>query len=473
MLKNTVDGDEGCPWIASRTGEKRARIAWAFMGGAGHKLKGAREVALVVLYRVELQGSYADKVLDGLLKRHSLPQRDRALATELAFGTLRWRGKIDWALGQLLKGGIEELSPWIRNILRLGAYQLMFCDKIPSFAAVSESVELAKKYGHTGVAALVNGVLRKVKKEVPQLPAGDIESLAVNYSHPSWMVRRWVSRLGALETEELLKANNQVPPVSLRANALRVSREELLSLLEGEELSSASGKFSQSSVRVEGNPLSSNCYRQGLFQVQDEGATLVGELLAPQPDEVVVDLCSAPGGKATHLAELMGNRGLVLAVDINRARLSLVSENCKRLGVGIVRGVVADGRDFSLRTQVDRVLIDAPCSNLGVLRRRPDLRWRIKEEEIGELVRLQRALLEGGSTLLREGGILVYSTCTLEPEENEQTVLSLLDSRPEFALEDGRGFVPREVVNGRGWLMTLPHVHGLDGGFAARMRKAC
>ncbi len=433
--------------------------------------KSAREIALLVLHRVETEGSWADRVLDALLRKHSLPRRERALATELSFGTLRWRGKIDWILRQLVKGGIEPLTPWIRNILRLGAYQLIFCDKIPSFAAVSESVELAKKYGHSGVASLVNGVLRRVEKVSPPLPEETAESLAVSYSHPLWLVRRWVARWGPAETEEVLKANNQVPPVSVRVNALKVTREELEERLLEEGLSPVRGRFSPTSLRIAGSPLSSRSYQEGLFQVQDEGETLVGELLDPRPGDVIVDLCSAPGGKTTHLAELMGNRGLIAAVDVNRARLELVMENCRRLGIDIVSGVVADGRRFYVREKVDRVLVDAPCSNLGVLRRRVDLRWRMREEEIGQLVQLQRALLETGSGLVKRGGVLVYSTCTLEPEENEETVLGFLRSHPEFSAEQGTPFLPSEVVDKDGWLRALPWIHSLDGAFAARLRR--
>ncbi len=434
-------------------------------------MRGAREIALLVLYRVEKDGSYADRVLDSLLEETALSEKDRALATELAYGTIRWRGKLDWVLDQLVKGGLGKLTPWIRNILRLGAYQLIFSDRIPAFAAVSESVELAKRYGHLGVAALVNGVLRRVGKKTPPLPKGEAESMAVSHSHPSWMVERWVGRWGIAQTEEILKANNQVPPISVRTNTLNVTREELERSLRDEGFSPAKGSFSPVSLMIEGKPSSSAAHQEGLFQVQDEGATLVGHLLDPQPGELVIDLCSAPGGKAAHLGELMRNTGLMLAVDINRARLNLVRENCERLGIRIVRAVVADGRRFSVRRSVDRVLIDAPCSNLGVLRRRVDLRWRIREEEIGELAALQRELLDSGSALVKKGGVLVYSTCTIEPEENEETVLEFLELHPDFSIEDGESFIPREVVDGSGWLRTLPHVHGLDGGFAARLRK--
>lgn len=436
-----------------------------------HRSRGAREVALLALHRVETDGSYADRVLDSLLGETDLPKRDRALATELTYGTLRWRGRIDWILNRLVKGGIERLTPWVRNILRLGAYQLLFCERIPAFAAVSESVELAKVYGHSGVAKLVNGVLRRVGRSSIHPPsARRVEDLAVSLSHPSWLVARWVSRFGTEEAERLLEADNEVPPISVRSNTLRVSREKLEEMLAEEGFSPTPGRFSPSSVHIEGDPSSSQAYCKGLFQVQDEGATLVGGLLDPQPGELVVDLCSAPGGKTTHLAELMENRGLVVAVELKPWRLKLVLENCERLGIGIVKGVVADGRRFCLRREADRVLVDVPCSNLGVLRRRVDLRWRMREEEIGELARLQSELLEGGASLVRKGGVLVYSTCSLEPEENEEVVSGFLRSHPQFVLEDGKPWAPEEVVR-NGCLRTYPHLHGLDGGFAARMKR--
>ncbi len=438
----------------------------------------SRDAALEALYRVEVRSSYADLALEGILKGADLDPRDRRLATELTFGCIRWRKRIDYILSKFLKGEVARLDPYTRNILRLGAYQVFFLDRIPDYAAISEAVKQSKKFGSKGCSSLVNGVLRSMAERSSDIAFPDgkhqpVEHISTFYSHPRWLVDRWVKRYGVEETQRLCEANNSVPPLSIRANLLKTTREELSEKLQQENVSSQPGRLSSSSLSIviRDDLASLEAYRKGLFQVQDESSVLVSDILEPRPGETIVDLCSGPGGKTTHIAELMEDEGLVIAVDIRRSRLKFVLDNAGRLGLNIIVGVVADGQFFGARS-ADRILVDAPCSGLGVLRRRADLRWRMSEKEIVNLSRLQLALLLSAADSVRAGGILVYSTCTIEPEENELVVSRFLELRGDYRLEDAGGFVASSLVDEEGYYRTLPHKQGLDGAFAARLVKA-
>lgn len=438
----------------------------------------SRDVALEVLRRVEVNSSYADLALEDILRGAELDARDRRLATELTFGCIRWRKRIDYVLDKFLKGSVSKLDPHTRNILRLGAYQLLFLDRIPDYAAISEAVKQSKRFGSRGCPSLVNGVLRSMAERgsdvvFPGLKQRAVEYISTFYSHPEWLVRRWVARYGVDGVERLCEANNSVALLSIRANLMKTTREELMKRLERENVSSQPGKYSNSSLSItlRESLTSLQAYRDGLFQVQDESSTLISELLDPKPGETIVDLCSGPGGKATNIAELMNDEGSVVAVDVRRSRLKFVLDNARRLGLNIIMGVVADGRTFKTRG-ADRVIVDAPCSGLGVLRRRADLRWRMSEKEIGNLSRLQLALLLNTADSVRTGGVLVYSTCTIEPEENELVVLKFLELRDDYRLENAGDFVCADLVDEKGFYHILPSRDGLDGAFAARLVRA-
>lgn len=435
----------------------------------------SRDVALEALQRVEVRSSYADLALEGILKGADLDPRDRRFATELTFGCIRWRKRIDYVLNIFVKGKVARLDPYTRNILRLGAYQVFFLDRVPDYAAISEAVKQSKKFGPKGCSSLVNGVLRSMAERgsditFPDWKSKPAEYVSTFYSHPRWLVERWVKRYGIEETQRLCEANNSVPSLSIRTNLLKTTREELSERLRQEDVSSQPGRYSSSSLSIvtKGDLASLEAYRGGLFQVQDESSIVVSDMLDPKPGETVIDLCSGPGGKTTNIAELMRDRGLVIAVDIRRSRLKFVLDNARRLGLNIIVGVVADGQFFGTRS-ADRILVDAPCSGLGVLRRRADLRWRMSEKEIANLSRLQLALLLGVADSVRAGGVLVYSTCTIEPEENELVVNKFLELRGDFRLEGAGGFVAESLVDEAGFYRTLPHRQGLDGAFAARL----
>ena len=434
-----------------------------------------REAALKVLHAVDTRSAFSDRLLDGAHAAGGDP-RDQALLHELVKGTLRWRGRLDWALDQRVHVGLSQLQPWIKNVLRLGAYQVLFLDRVPAHAAVDESVKLANQYGHPGSAGLVNSVLRRLveEKATLEVPGGDdVESLSVWGSHPQWLVERWHARFGLEDTRALLMANNQASRIGLRANLLRGTREALIQRLTAEGLEAVPGKLAPEMVWLtNGVPLSRLAeLRDGLCTAQDESEALVTGLMAPQTHERLLDLCAAPGGKCTHMAERMGDEGEVWAMDRAEGRVATLEATVRRLGVHSVHVVQGDGRNYPFPMPFDRVLVDAPCSGLGVLGRRADARWRNGPEILDEMPPLQLELLASGGRHARPGGVLVYSVCSFEPEETTQVVEQFLDENPGFLLESAEGVLPPEVVDEQGFMRVLPHVHGCDGAFAVRFRK--
>jgi 16S rRNA (cytosine967-C5)-methyltransferase len=434
-----------------------------------------REAALRVLHAVESRSAFSDRILDGAHAQGGDP-RDQALLHELAKGTLRWRGRLDYVLDSFIHIGLSQVQPWIRNILRLGAYQILFLDRIPAHAAVDESVKLANKYGHPGTAGLVNSVLRRLAEEKDRvtIPDGDdAESLAVWGSHPLWLVERWLERFGPEATRALLLADNRSVAVGLRANLLKGTRAQLIERLAAEGVTATAATLSQDLVWAEPHTVPGGlaAFKQGWCTVQDESEALVSRLVAPQPHERVLDLCAAPGGKCTHLAEIMGDEGEVWAMERAEARTASLENAVARLGTHAVHVVQGDGRTYNFPMPFDRVLVDAPCSGLGVLGRRADARWRKGPETLREMPAIQLELLQAGGRRARPGGVLVYSVCSFEPEETVGVVERFLRGSSPFILETASGILPDAVVDADGFMRVFPHVHGCDGAFAARFRK--
>lgn len=443
-------------------------------------MKTPRETALHALYRFETQGALVRDILDDMLRRSRLDERDRALSTELAYGALRWRGRIDWILDRCVQRGIGSLTPWIRNILRLGVYQLLMMDQIPDAAATHEMVELAKRYGHAGTARLTNAVLRTVIRrreefETPPRFADPVMDLCVRYSYPRWLIQRWVDRYGHEEAAALCEAGNRPPPVVIRSNRLKTTAAALADRLKAQGVEARSGRYLQDflTLSAPGDVRRLAGFSEGWFQVQDESAGLAVRLLDPQPGETVVDLCCAPGGKTIYIAELMRNRGCIVGADLSPVRLRRLQEHARRMGVDRVIPVAMDGQTPGLRIQVDRVLVDAPCTGLGTVSRRAELRWRRQPEDIVEAQKLQQALIEQGAGLVRPGGVLVYSTCTIEPEENEAVILAFRERHPEFRVERPEAWPAAcSALIGADYIVrTLPSAHGIDGSFAVRLRR--
>ncbi len=439
-----------------------------------------RKLALQVLCRIERSGVFADQLITAVAARQALAPQARAFLRELTYGVLRWRNRIDWLLERCSDRSLESLDYSVRNLLRLGAYQLYFMDRIPPYAAVSETVRLAKQIGHPGVVAYVNAVLRSLERQrgtvaLPEAQDDLAGYLVITQSHPRWLVDCWLKRHGPERTIAMCQANNRPPALVLRVNRLRTTPERLLASLTAEGCEAKPCRFTPDGVVVTAHPglQQLRCYREGWFMVQDEAAMLCGYLISAQPGERVLDACAAPGGKATHVAELMGDSGEVLCLDHSWQRLKFVEENAQRLGLRSLHCLVGDAERSEFDGLFDRIIVDAPCSGLGVLRRHPDGKWRKGLDLIAAMARQQRAILMHLSRFVRPGGVLVYLTCSTEAEENQHIVQAFIAQHPDFELESAETYLPAEArvfVQEGGWFQTWPGLEGLDGFFGARLR---
>lgn len=451
------------------------------MKGRVKQPKTAREAALHALVRYEQDLAYLNLALPAVVNH--LNEDERVLAAYLAGGTIRRLNTIDWALNLYSRRPIEEMTTWVRNILRLSAYQLIFMERIPAYAAVNEAVKLARRYGHRGVVGLANALLRRLSVMADKLPWPDREKaaehyLALKYSIPQWLVVKMLKRYSFEETELWAQASNLKPPVSIRPNRLKNSPEELQAKLV------AAGIETRASSTVPGmllypggsDPAGNEFFRSGLYSIQGESSALTAPLLDPGPADTVVDLCSAPGGKTTHLAELMGDQGQIYAVELQKSRLQLIEKAVARLSLKSVQPVLADGRkiDHEKLPAPTAILVDAPCSGLGVIGRLPEIKWRRKEADLLEMQTLQLDLLEAAAKILLSGGKLLYSVCTTEPEETTNVVNQFSLRHPEFELENLYPLIPGSLQAQLepGPAVTIwPHRHKLDGFYIARWRK--
>jgi 16S rRNA (cytosine967-C5)-methyltransferase len=421
----------------------------------------ARSVAWRLLQQNDAPGDFLEHRLETDTGAAELSPADRRLVQELVYGVTRQRAALDWIIARRTDGRVQR--PPLQHLLRLGTYQLFFLDRIPVHAAVNETVQLARDGGFASQSGFINAVLRGLERERATLRA-ELTLLrqrepATGWSHPAWLVERWSQFLDPAALVRFLEWNNQPPGVHARLNALRATPEQLLEMWRQEGVNAVAQPAPWAPdlhvFRLDGHPplTSLPSFRSGAFYVQDPSTVLAVAELAPRAGERVLDLCAAPGGKTTLAAQLMANTGELIAHDADGTRLRLVRENCDRLGVTCVR--VTDQVPEGL---FDRVLVDAPCSNTGVLRRRVELRWRLRSDEIARLAALQRDLLTHAAERVRPGGTLVYSTCSVEPEENGAVAIAFTNSHPEFALEKQHAL--------------LPWAEGVDGAFVARWRRA-
>jgi 16S rRNA (cytosine967-C5)-methyltransferase len=436
---------------------------------------GVRGIAVKILTRVERTDAYLDKLLDVELSDSDLNPPDKRLLNELVHGVLRNQSRLDWVLTGFYHGQYSKVAPNVRNALRVALYQILFLTRIPHHAAVNEAVEFVKKFRGQRLADTMNGLLRNIARNVdniryPLAATDELQYLSVVHSHPSWLVKRWHARYGFEETESLCKANNMRPFLTMRPNNLKGDYQGFVNQLVeiGIDYRRCFYMREYLTVRNLPNIKQSALFTAGLFSIQDESAGLVGELLAPQPGETVIDLCSAPGGKALHAAELMRNEGRIIAVDKYETRLNLVKQSAERTGVTIIEFLEGDAASLEL-APADKVLADVPCSGVGVLSKKPDIKWKREPEDISKLVEIQHAILENAARLVRPGGVLVYSTCTMEPEENHEVVMNFLKAHPEFAIDRAEQYLPPRVVDADGFLSTFPHKHRMDGAFGARL----
>jgi len=441
----------------------------------------SREIALKVLMDMREKGAYSNYSINNFLKEKMNP-RDENLVREIVYGVIENLTYIDYIISKLSSKKIEKIHPKILDILRIGVYQIAFTDKIPDRAAVNESVNLAKKYVHSGASGFVNGVLRNFsrrKDEVMKIEERDrLEFLSIKYSHPKWMIKRWINAYSEGFTEELLKANNSKPKLNLRVNTLKTDRNTLKKVLANYGYEVYDTKYAKDGIVVE-NPVRITDiveFKQGHFTIQDESSMLVGQVANPKENSVILDLCSAPGGKATHLAQIMNNKGRIICWDIYEHKLELVKENASRLGISIIETKLQDAQvlDESMIGVADICIVDAPCSGLGIIRRRPEIKWNRKEADIEQLARIQRNILNNASKYVKPGGVIIYSTCTIEENENINMVRGFLNENKDFTMSAFDKFIGvDENMNSskEGFIQMFPNVHGTDGFFISRIKK--
>lgn len=442
-----------------------------------------RQLAAEILSKVDTRKAYADILLDSSMRSQPFDERDRGLLTEVVHGTLRWRGKIDGRLQPHLRRPLSEADPLIRNLLRLTLYQLLFLDKVPDYAAVNEAVEIAKKLQGSRAGGFVNGVLRNVLRQrddraQPRLSNSSVATLAQEYSHPQWLVEKWRDYFGSDEAIALMSASNDQAPLVVRVNVRKISRDVLLTQLAENGIEALPTRNSPVGIWLKSAPAIDRIpgFAEGYFQVQGEASQLVSYLLDPQPNERILDACAAPGGKATHVAELMDDRGSVIAVDRSPSGIAKINDNRSRLGLRSIEALCHDMGETlpaALSTNYDRILVDAPCSGFGTLRSHPEIKWQRDQSDVKRLSALQRKILNNASGYLKPGGVLVYSTCTLMAEENDEVVRRFLSEHDGFELEAAANYLPepaKSLVQGK-YFLALPHRDNSDGFFAARMRK--
>ena len=439
----------------------------------------ARETAVNVLNEVHSSGAYANVALVQAFRRQSLNDMDRRFATELVYGTVKAGATLDWIMKQYIKIPFRKISPLVRDILRIGLYQIFFLDKIPVSAAVNEAVELTKKYGNPGAVKFVNAVLRTAVREPEKatFPTGKgkfSQNLALTKQHPEWLIKRWLKEFGPEETTALCDFDNNPAVLSLRTNTLKTTREELIAALQADGAEAVSSEWSPDGVICRQHTALDklSALQNGFCQVQDESSMQVAAVVDAQPGEFIIDTCSAPGGKTTHLAALMKNTGRIVALDIYEAKLQRIEENAGRLGISIIETQLLDAREVGTEYEnmADRVLVDAPCSGLGVLRRKPDARWRKEAAEIDKLPELQLSILTSAGHAVKSGGVLVYSTCTINEAENQGVVEAFLTSNPQFKLETTGEYLPVKKRSDK-MVQFYPQRDNIDGFFIARMRK--
>lgn len=419
-------------------------------------------------------------LLDAALRGADLSSEDRRLAAELVYGTVRWRRRLD----RIIKDCVSHrfnVKPAAREVLRMGIHQLLLMDRVPPHAAIYETVELAKR--HNAAPGFVNAVLRRLQRDgdpvrYPNPRKNPIAHLALYYSLPNWIVGRWVESYGPETATDMCKAANAPAGMTLRVNAIRATRDEVAARLTDAGAQVTLAEHSPDALRVGrvGSLADVDVFREGLCVVQDESSQLVTSLLDPGPGETVLDMCAAPGGKTTHIAERMRDDGVVVACDIASSGLARIRENAARLGLTSIDARLHNGRHqlTEFRAAADRVLVDAPCSALGILRRHADARWGKEETAIDGLAREQLRLLDAAAGHVKPGGVLVYGVCTDTAEETSGTLLAFLDKHPKFHVEPASDFLPTlggDAFTPDGALFVTPHRHNMDGFYAARLRR--
>ena len=440
-----------------------------------------RQLAFTVLRDVH-KGAYTDVAIDRALQKGNLDNRNRRLLTELVYGSTRRQRTLDAIIDCLGKKKSHQQPKDLRTILHLGLYQLRYQQKIPSAAAVNTTVQLARDNGFAGLSGVVNGLLRQYirlqesSQEILKLPENPVEQLGILHSFPDWIIQVWLEQLGFEQTEQLCQWMNKTPTIDLRINPLATSLEPVETALQTVGVECQRLPHLPQGLRLMSSPGAIQNlpgFQSGWWTVQDSSAQLVGYLLDPQPGEVIIDACAAPGGKTTHIAELMGDKGKIWACDRTPSRLRKLQQNAQRLNLKSIEICPGDSRDFPQFNSIsDRVLLDVPCSGLGTLHRHADARWRQTPQKVEELALLQQELITHAATFVKLGGVMVYATCTLHSRENEDVITNFLASHPHWQIEPTATSSPLATyASSQGWLKVLPHRQDMDGFFMVRLRK--
>ncbi len=445
-------------------------------------MQNPRQIAFIALREVHRRGAFADVALDRTFRNSQLTDLDRRLVTELVYGSVRRMRAIDFIIDKLATKKSSQQPPDLRTILHLGLYQLEYLNHIPPSAAVNTTVQLAKENGFSGLSSFVNGLLRQYIRltETNLNPLtiskykSSVERLGILHSFPDWLVELWNEQIGETETEQLCEWFNQSPTIDLRINPLKSSIAQIETAFKAKNISvsriphlAQALRLNSSSGAIQNLP----GYSEGWWTIQDSSAQLVTHLLDPQPGETIIDACAAPGGKTTHIAELIADTGTIYACDKTANRLKRLKENADRLQMKSIQIHTGDSREFpEFINLADRVLLDAPCSGLGTLHRRADARWHHTAENIQQQSQLQSQLLANSATFVKSGGVLVYATCTIHPLENERVVRSFLDSNPDWQIEPPTIDLPVQP-SPEGWVKIWPHRHQMDGFFMVRLKR--
>lgn len=443
--------------------------------------KTERDISFNILYAIYSKNAFSNITINQQLKDETDKRKENLIRT-IVYGVLENNTYIEYIISKASNINMKKIHLKILIVLKIGIYQLLFMDTIPSRAAINESVDLAKKHGHRGSVRFVNGVLRTIDRNKEAFMTveekDDITRISIKYSHPKWMVRRWVEEHGVEFTEELCKANNETPKLNIRVNNLKTNKKKLAKSLQNYGLIVSNGKYAIDSLIIE-NPskiTELDEFKKGHFFIQDESSTLVGQIMDPKPGSTIIDLCGAPGGKATHLAEKMNNIGRVISKDMFEHKIELIKENTKRLGINIIETGISDALkiDDSLLNKGDYVLVDAPCSGLGLIRRKPEIKMNKEEKHIRDLSKIQLTILNNAKEYVKPRGVLIYSTCTIEKEENINLINKFLKKNPEFKLvsiKDKMENIDDLKTLDKGYLQLYPHIHNTDGFFISKMFK--
>ena len=440
----------------------------------------AREIALKALYKIEKEDAYSNIALNQVLKENkNIDERDVGLISELVYGTITWKLTLDEIIKKYSNIKLKKISIWILNILRMGIYQIIFLDKIPKSAAVNESVNLAKRYGHKSSSNFVNAILRKVSvndyRELKEIK-DDKERISKTTSMPMWIIEELLKQKDIKEVEEICKNSNLKPNTTIRINKLKTNKKELKEKLDERKIKYLEGSLEDFLVLKKVKNIENiDLFKEGFFTVQDEGAGLIVDVLAPKEGECILDACSSPGGKTTYIAEKMKNKGKIKAWDIHEHRVKLVQNAAKRLGINIIQAKTQDATEFNqdLVGKFDKILLDVPCLGLGVIKRKPDIKWKRKKEDIEEITKIQKAILNNCSKYLKKNGELVYSTCSILKEENEDIVDGFLkeNSRFEFCKENEKNYGNIVIFGEKDKYINIYPSNENDGFFICKLRK--